>query len=64
MSRPDDELLARPKAVDDGAPARDDFSLLLVPEPEAQLIVELVDTPVPLAYEQFEALLIDSECEV
>lgn len=40
------------------------FSFLLQPEPEAMLVVELVEYPVQLSYEQFEALLIDSECEV
>ena len=40
------------------------YSFLLQPEPEAMLTVELVDKPVQLPHEQFEALLIDSECEV
>jgi hypothetical protein len=44
--------------------AKEAFSFLLQPEPEAMLVVELVDSPVQLPREQFEALLIDSECEV
>lgn len=39
-------------------------SFLLQLEPEAMLVVELVDSPVQLPCEQFEVLLIDSECEV
>jgi hypothetical protein len=37
---------------------------LLEPDPEAAVTVELVDRPVELPQDQFEALLIDSECEV
>jgi hypothetical protein len=37
---------------------------LLQPDPEAIIEVELVDQPVDLPQDQFEALLIDSECEV
>ncbi len=37
---------------------------LLQPDPEAIIEVELVDRPLDLPEEQFEALLIDSECEV
>jgi hypothetical protein len=37
---------------------------LLQPDPEALLEVTLVDRPVALPTSQFEALLVDSECEV
>lgn len=37
---------------------------LLQPDPEAMIEVELVDQPVDLPQGQFEALLVDSECEV
>ena len=39
-------------------------SFLLQPEPDALLEVVLVDQPVDLPTAQFEALLVDSECEV
>jgi hypothetical protein len=37
---------------------------LLQPDPEAVIEVELVDQPMQLPTQQFEALLVDSECEV
>jgi len=37
---------------------------LLQPDPEAIIEVELVDQPLDLPQDQFEALLTDSECEV
>lgn len=37
---------------------------LLQPDPEAIIEVELVDRPLDLRQDQFEALLADSECEV
>jgi len=37
---------------------------LLQSDPQALIEVELVDHPLDLPQEQFEALLIDSECEV
>lgn len=42
----------------------DTHPFLLQPDPSALVEVELVDWPVELAQEQFQALLIDSECEV
>jgi hypothetical protein len=39
-------------------------SYLLHPDPSAHLQVELVDHRVDLPGEQFDALLVDSECEV
>ena len=40
------------------------FSFLLQPDSEATIEAELVDQPVNLPQEQFEMLLLDSECEV
>ena len=40
------------------------MTFLLEPDPEATVFTELVDRPVELPQGQFEALLIDSECEV
>jgi hypothetical protein len=40
------------------------MSFLLEPDPEAAVSTELVDQSVELPQDQFEALLIDSECEV
>ena len=40
------------------------MAFLLEPDPEAAVTAELVDHPVELPQAQFEALLIDSECEV
>jgi hypothetical protein len=37
---------------------------LLQPDPEAIIEVELVDQPLDLRQDQFEALLTESECEV
>jgi hypothetical protein len=37
---------------------------LLQPDPDSIIEVHLVDHPLDLPQEQFEALLIDSECEV
>jgi hypothetical protein len=37
---------------------------LLQPDPQAIIEVELLDQPVKLSHNQFEALLVDSECEV
>ena len=37
---------------------------LLQPDPEAIIEVELVDQPLDLRHDQFEALLTESECEV
>ncbi|MBE2200386.1 MAG: hypothetical protein IAE79_17355 [Anaerolinea sp.] len=65
MSEPNDEgsggIYANSKSH---SVAKGDCSFLLQPEPEAMLVVELVDSPVQLSRKQFEALLIDSECEV
>ena len=51
--------------ITNGAPANPGaLPFLLQPEPEAIVEVELVNHPVKLPHHQFEALLIDSECEV
>ncbi len=61
---------ANREAPENVAPAHNDlpstntFSFLLQPDSEAGIKVKLVDYLVDLPQEQFEALLIDSECEV
>lgn len=65
MSEPNNEgYRKKPTNKNDNSVSKGEFSFLLQPEPEAMLIVELVDSPVQLPCDQFEALLIDSECEV
>jgi hypothetical protein len=45
-------------------PRRGALSFLIQDDPEAIIEVELVDHPLDLPQDQFEALLFESECEV
>ncbi len=74
MSRPTPGSTNHKVEMHTGKPSQDHMTprsglpgatLLLQPAPEDMLDVELIDHPISdLPTEQFEALLVDSECEV